>query len=153
MRKHEHPRFFQMCGDLVARIIKFAKPDEYGATRENEGTEVELEDANLITSLYTFGRHLNDGKGIHKVVLDIDMDAMLIPSTTPGHHHLIIDKALDWPDYVKVMDVLADVGIVEKGYVRAAKQKGYTGIRVPWVKKEPGDPRRKSAFAMTGEGW
>lgn len=73
--------------------------------------------------------------GTHKPVLDIDMDCVLLESSTPGHHHLFIDKEMSWEDYCKLMDVMAEVGILEEGYVRASKHRKYSAARLPWVKK------------------
>ena len=99
--------------------------------------DVPLEEANLLTSRHKHGRAKAGGKGMHRIVLDIDMDAALIPSTTPGHHHLIIDKVLPWDEYEKLLNALADAGIIQKGYAGASIAKGYTAIRPPWEKKEP----------------
>ena len=74
--------------------------------------------------------------GDHKIVIDLDLHAQLIPSTTPDHFHLLIDKPLARDDYFEILDVLAKHGILETGYVNAAKQRGYTAVRLPWIKKE-----------------
>lgn len=71
----------------------------------------------------------------HRPILDLDMDAMLIPSSTPGHHHLYIDKPMSWEDYCKLLDVMAEVGILEPGYVSVAKKRKRTQVRTPWTKK------------------
>ncbi len=72
----------------------------------------------------------------HKPVLDIDMSVKIFPSTTEGHFHLYIDKEMPWEDYCKLMDVMAEVGILEQGYVNASRQRGYSAVRLPWIKKE-----------------
>lgn len=69
--------------------------------------------------------------GIHAPVFDIDFPVRAIPSRTPGHYHLYIDKAVSWEDYKELLNVLAKVGIVEKGYVSAAIAKGGTFVRLP----------------------
>lgn len=74
--------------------------------------------------------------GTHKPVLDIDMPVKVIPSSTEGHFHLYIDKEMPWEDYVKLMNVMAEVGILEPGYVRASTTRKYSACRLPWVKKE-----------------
>lgn len=74
-------------------------------------------------------------KGTHKPVLDLDFPAKLIDSSTPGHHHLLIDKELTWHQYVKLLDVMQEVGLLEPGYVSASKERGFTCVRLPWVKK------------------
>ncbi|AYR00953.1 hypothetical protein PP636_gp18 [Arthrobacter phage Hestia] len=72
---------------------------------------------------------------LHRPVLDIDMPAALIPSSTPGHHHLYIDRPMTLRQYERLLNVLAEVGIVERGYVSASLDRGYTSVRLPWVKK------------------
>lgn len=72
----------------------------------------------------------------HTVMLDIDMHCMVVRSTTPGHYHLYIDRVMTWPEYVELLDVMAKVGILEPGYVTAAKERGFTTLRFPWIKKE-----------------
>ena len=73
----------------------------------------------------------------HKPVLDIDFEAALVPSTTEGHYHLILDKEMSWADYEKLLHVLGEVGILEPGYVKAALRRKATWIRAPWSKKPP----------------
>jgi len=73
--------------------------------------------------------------GTHKPVLDIDMPVKAIPSSTEGHFHLYIDKEMSWDNYVKLMKVMAEVGILEEGYVNASISREYSACRLPWVKK------------------
>lgn len=72
---------------------------------------------------------------LHRPVLDIDLPAVLIPSSTEGHFHLVIDKLIPWDSYLELLNVLADVGIIESGYVEACEDQGYSSVRLPWVKK------------------
>lgn len=74
--------------------------------------------------------------GLHCPVLDIDIPAFLIPSSTPGHSHLYIDHPMKWRKYKRLLRALARAGIVEKGYVKASIYRKHTAVRVPWVKKE-----------------
>lgn len=71
----------------------------------------------------------------HRPVLDIDIPAALIPSSTPGHSHLYIDKPLTWDQYENLLWALVDCGIIESGYASASVARGYTSARLPWVKK------------------
>lgn len=71
----------------------------------------------------------------HKPVLDLDMDVMVLPSSTPGHHHLYIDKALPWNEYSLLMNVLAHVGILQHGYVAASHHRAESFLRTPWTRK------------------
>ena len=50
----------------------------------------DLGDANVVTSLVG-GTGI---PGMHKPVLDIDMPVRVEPSSTPGHFHLYIDRAM-----------------------------------------------------------
>lgn len=71
----------------------------------------------------------------HKVILDVDIPAQLIPSTTPGHFHLYIDHELDEDVYFRLLDALADAGVIEDGYRGASQARGFTAARLPWVPK------------------
>jgi hypothetical protein len=97
------------------------------------------ETANLISSLCQDGQH--------RPVMDFDIPARYVASTTPGHGHLYIDKPLSWDQYQKVLNVLAEVGILEAGYVGAAIRRGASFVRPEWVKK-PG----KSESAVITDG-
>lgn len=71
----------------------------------------------------------------HKPVLDLDMDVLVLPSSTPGHHHLYIDHAMPWNEYSLLMNVLAHVGILQDGYVRASHHRSESFLRTPWTRK------------------
>lgn len=40
----------------------------------------------------------------HAVLLDLDVPAYLVPSTTPGHSHLYIDVAVPKSDYFSLLE-------------------------------------------------
>jgi hypothetical protein len=90
---------------------------------------VAVPEANILTS-DVLGK-----PGIHKLALDIDLPTKLVPTTTPGHWHLYIDHEMPWEAYVRIIDALAEAGIIEKGYARASKIRGYTSVRPPWLSK------------------
>lgn len=73
----------------------------------------------------------------HRPILDLDIPAHLIPSTTPGHGHLYLDKVLTWSQYVTLLDCLAAVGIIEPGYRDASIAREFTAVRLPWIRKAP----------------
>lgn len=107
-----------------------------GADYENPANELKephemLPPANVVGSLSGDGSH-------HLPCIDVDVPAKLVPSSTPGHHHLYIDVPLAWHDYCDLLDVMARCGIVEEGYVSAAKARGQTSCRLPHVRKEGG---------------
>ncbi len=75
---------------------------------------------------------LGDGpQRLHRPVLDLDMNAALIPSATPGHFHLYIDKLIPWHDYETLLQAMADCGIIEQGYADASIERGYSSARLP----------------------
>lgn len=90
--------------------------------------DVPQSEANLVTSQIA-------GSDLHKPVIDIDLPAVLLPSSTPGHHHLFIDKPMSWETYVKLLDAMVEAGLVEPGYVNASVNRGYSSVRLPWVRK------------------
>lgn len=104
-----------------------------------------LEEANVMTSLVDLqavtgipmsGGGVATGVVLHRPVIDIDHRVTVVESSTAGHSHLYIDLMLPWADLVKLLEVMAEVGLVEPGYVGASKARGYTAVRLPWVPKE-----------------
>lgn len=82
----------------------------------------------------------------HKVVLDIDLPAELVPSSTEGHFHLYIDREVAWADYEELLWAMAKCGLIEDGYVSASVARGHTAARLPWVQKGAAAPAPASAF-------
>lgn len=87
------------------------------------------EKTTLVTSAHA------DNSGKHWPVIDIDMPCYLIPSSTPGHGHLVIEHDMEWDAYLKLLDALVEAGIVQPGYRDASKSRKYSAIRRPGVKK------------------
>lgn len=115
-----------MPGNILRRLSSFngsyTDPVSYEIVKEPKN-------ANLISSQVA-------GTLDHKPVLDIDLPCKLISSTHAGHHHLYIDKAMSWDQYKKLLDVLSDCGIIQKGYRNASHARGFSSVRLPWIKKE-----------------
>jgi hypothetical protein len=138
--------YAKFVAGLRTAIVDFETDSENIETGNVEKIKADkpLAEANSVGSLYlprgapkgTDGvpSHFSDGP-THKPVLDIDVPAMLVPSSTPGHHHLYIDAPMSWPDYVKLMKVLGEVGILQKGYVHASIQREGSWVRAPWIRK------------------
>lgn len=127
-----------MSSDLLDQVPEFMREHKLATIPDPEdpkedaydGEHVPVEDiakAHIILSA--------DDDGLHRPVLDIDFPAALIPSSTPGHFHLYLDKQLEGPRYMKLLDALAEAGIIEQGYASVSKARGYTSARLPWVKK------------------
>lgn len=73
--------------------------------------------------------------GMHRPVLDVDFPARLIPSSTPGHFHLYLDKPMEWDSYERLLRALGRAGIIEPGYASASIERQYTSVRLPWIRK------------------
>lgn len=102
-----------------------------------------IDEANLIAS-----RVQGDPYGdTHKVVIDLDMPAQLIPSSTPGHFHLLIDAAMPWSAYLDLLRAMMRCGLLEPGYVSASEERGYTAVRLPWVRKDSA-PRQEDRYVF-----
>lgn len=106
--------------------------DQVGETRT---VTRDLDVANVVTSKYQGYAGYDDGENWHRPVLDLDLDAKLLPSSTSGHFHLFIDKPMEWDKYVALLEALADAEILELGYVKASIERGHTAVRLPWVRK------------------
>lgn len=91
----------------------------------------ELSEATAFSSEIASGKH----GGKHTVAIDLDVPARLVSSTTPGHSHLYIDVPMTWPTYLSLLHALAEAGVIEDGYYGASERRGFTSLRLPWVKK------------------
>lgn len=101
--------------------------------------DAELGDANVITSLVKGDNGKSGMIRKHKVLLDLDVPAYLLPSSTEGNSHLYIDVECSQHDYFDLLDALARCGVIEDGYCRASGERGATALRLPWVKKHKVD--------------
>lgn len=72
---------------------------------------------------------------VHYPVIDIDVPIRVVPSSTEGHSHLYIDQPMDASSMWNILEALVEAGVVEDGYYRASKDRGFTCVRLPWVKK------------------
>jgi hypothetical protein len=85
---------------------------------------------------------------IHWPVFDLDFDAALIPSKTPGHFHLYLEKALTWQKYRRLLRAFHKAGLLNDGWYKLV------------IKRKKGTlflPGRKSALIAFAEkdsyGW
>lgn len=90
------------------------------------------EESNAISSAYREDTHL---KGKHALLLDLDIEHVYVPSSSPYHGHLIIEAKLSKEDMLEVLTVLSKHGILQGGYVSAAHARGAAWLRTPWTKK------------------
>jgi hypothetical protein len=61
--------------------------------------------------------------------------AWLIPSSTEGHSHLYV--AVDWPWHRVLWNLrrFTEAGVVEDGYYQVSRKRGFTALRLPWIRK------------------
>jgi hypothetical protein len=102
--------------------------------------------------LYGLSKILEDCNLVVKrksLIILTSNDLALIPSSTPGHYHLILDVNMPWNNICNMLYLLDSYNIIECGYRKASINKGHTTIRVPWVKKGE-DPRHSTLGERKG---
>lgn len=77
------------------------------------------------------------GETYHMPALDLDCEHAYWESSTPGHGALLLNVPMDWDDYLRLIDLLEELGIIQFGYAEATRQRGYSALRTPWTKKIP----------------
>lgn len=138
-RKKYFPDFIAIAKSLVSATMATL---EGGDSKSFEGEPDRHKILSPLTESNIVGSEIDPSltKGnfivpLHKPVLDIDLPIWAKESSTEGHWYLIIDKPMPWEDYQKLLDVMLEVGILEQGFVKAAKSRGASWIRTPWTKK------------------
>lgn len=118
------------AADATGDSINSGDPRFVQADLEHDRKQVETYgEANLISSYVT-------GEGddaLHRPALDLDFKAQLFESRS-GHYHLYLSKHVTWSQYVKLLEVMGEIGLLEEGYVSASKARGMTFLRVPVVR-------------------
>lgn len=77
----------------------------------------------------------NTSGDYHLIMLDIDHETAVTPSSTSGHYHLWINHSLDRDDWEKFIKVCAEIGLIEEGYAAASLRRDGTYLRLPWIRK------------------
>lgn len=115
---------------MLERKTAYCDPEKMATDGYADGTPMVTDGTfphNVVTSL------LDNGK--HALVLDLDFPAAVVPSSTPGHFHLYLDKELDWWDVTYLLGALQVVRILGEGYVKHSLDRGAAVVRMPWVNK------------------
>lgn len=135
------PGFRLLLGRLQAfKVSAFGQDSEDSMVDRCERNETPVEslnDANIISSLLKRGRRSNDRR--HLIAIDVDHPTYLIPSSTPNHFHLYVDipGGVREEAYFDWLDASVKIGLVQAGYAKAARVRGHSDLRLPWVAKYP----------------
>lgn len=118
------------------RMFKVTKWDEDSSVTysQEERESAPISEANVSTSIRE-DRQAFDSEQMHALLIDLDVPAYLVPSSTPGHSHLYVDVRIPERRYFTLLDCLADCGVIQRGYANSSKARGGTALRLPWVKK------------------
>jgi excisionase family DNA binding protein len=133
------PTHEEIVAELSAHPHRyFQVMDKMGDSNDPDGWVSDLRSASLDEAdIWT--SKIRGKAGMHTIMLDLDVPAKLVPSTTPGNAHLYIDVPLPWRKYQKLLTALGDAGVLQQGYVKASIVRRCTALRLPWVKKETAD--------------
>lgn len=71
----------------------------------------------------------------HAILIDLDVPAYLVDSSTPGHSHLYIDVSITKHQLFRILEALTDCGVVQSGFTNVSITRGHTSLRLPWVNK------------------
>lgn len=134
----EKHRFIRVCSMLRKAVIdfplngnsEFKVEDEWDERWEKDVDN--WDEANAVSSAYRSDTNL---KGKHALLLDLDVEHVYVPSSTPYHGHLIINADLSKEDMLEVLHVLQKHNILQPGYVSAAHARGAAWLRTPWSRK------------------
>lgn len=127
-RRGEPQVFFSDLDRVTYAIGHRLATDGYDTRSEEIRRPAPINESDVISS------ELPDGR--HAPCIDVDVKALLLPSSTPGHGHLYIEKPMSWFRYRVMLRAMVFAGVVEPGYYRAGVARRGTHLRLPWVEKE-----------------
>jgi hypothetical protein len=64
-------------------------------------------------------------------ILEVEFPIQLIPSTTPGHYHLYLDRKISWEQYILVLESAHEAGIINKGFYEMSIKNGQSMVLLP----------------------
>ena len=131
----KYRRWFHICQRLHAAVVNFYAEDSGDISSAPE--ERIIEDKVAIYEATAIGSKVQSDylKDQHQILLDIDVPHVYIPSTTEGHGHLIFRRQVSFAAYLRLMEHMAELGLIEPGFVSATRNRGEAWLRVPWVAK------------------
>lgn len=66
--------------------------------------------------------------GYHAPVIDLDFPCELTSSETYPHKHLYLNAKIPFSDYIKLLTVMEEIGLIQKKVLDAAKARGMTMV-------------------------
>ena len=135
-RRRDWRQWFFICERLHAAVINFyAKDSDNIADAPEERVimdNVPLHEGTAVGSKVQ-SDYFHDQ---HQIMLDIDVPHVYVPSTQEGHGHLIFRKQVPFHKYLQLMEHMAELGLIEQGFVDAARSRGEAWLRTPWTPKD-----------------
>ena len=64
-------------------------------------------------------------------ILEVEFPIQLIPSTTPRHYHLYLDRKISWEQYVLVLESAHEAGIISIGFYEISIKNGQSMVLLP----------------------
>ncbi|KKR09437.1 MAG: hypothetical protein UT43_C0009G0009 [Parcubacteria group bacterium GW2011_GWC1_39_29] len=64
-------------------------------------------------------------------ILEVEFPIQLIPSTTPRHYHLYLDRKISWEQYMLVLKSAYETGIINRGFYEMSIKNGQSMVLLP----------------------
>lgn len=74
--------------------------------------------------------------GNHMPVIDLDLPCTLVPSSTPGHFHLYVNQEMSFGQFLNMLQMMTDAGVVQPGFNRFTRERGQAFVRYPGVTRD-----------------
>jgi hypothetical protein len=130
--------WLQRLPEYAARKHYF-NPRVSDSSKEDILYESDMQDGNLISSECVFDDN------IHLPLFDLDgVDISLLPSVTPGNHHLYINHPIPWDKYSNLLRAMADCGIADPRWVEYCLARKSALLRHPKEEKDEGHYRNRN---------
>lgn len=115
-------------------IDRFTRWEEVGVHPPERWNRVEARhDGRLVGSRLDIE---GAGPPLHGVAIDLDLPATMVPSSTPGHHHLYIHAPMTWAEYSTLLRALRDARVISNNYFEMALERKQSMLRAPGVTKK-----------------
>lgn len=121
------------------RGLLYLDPQKFGSPVEEQKpiTVGDRHAATLVTSTFTGPQVDANGGYLHQPLFDIDIpiEKVRVLESASGNSHLYINKPMTWEDYIKLMRVMVEVGLLQHGWVEKSIKQGCGRLRLPGVPK------------------